>query len=36
MPQRSEYERKINALEESKLWLHEQYQIREIDLETIK
>ena len=34
--QRSEYERQINALEEGKLRLYEQYQLREIDLDTFK
>ena len=36
MPQRSEYESQINALEESKLRLYEQYQLREIALDTFK
>lgn len=36
VPQCSEYERQINALEESKLRLYEQYQLREIDLDTFK
>jgi hypothetical protein len=34
--QHLEYERQINALEESKLRLYEQYQLREIDLDTFK
>jgi hypothetical protein len=34
--QRPEYERQIDALEESKLQLYEQYQLREIDLDTFK
>ena len=34
--QHSEYERQVNALEESKLRLYEQYQLREIDLDTFK
>ena len=34
--QRSEYEQQANALEESKLRLYEQYQLREIDLDTFK
>ena len=34
--QHSEYECQINALEESKLRLYEQYQLREIDLDTFK
>lgn len=34
--QRLEYDRQINALEESKLRLYEQYQLREIDLDTFK
>ena len=36
VPQCSEYERQINALEESKLRLYEQYQLRELDLDTFK
>ena len=34
--QRPEYERQIDTLEESKLQLYEQYQLREIDLDTFK
>ena len=34
--QHSEYEHQVNALEESKLRLYEQYQLREIDLDTFK
>ena len=34
--QRPEYERQIDALEERKLQLYEQYQLREIDLDTFK
>lgn len=36
VPQRPEYERQIDALEERKLQLYEQYQLREIDLDTFK